>query len=98
MRQWWGGCLLAFSCAYPDWLLEGFEVTDKYREQVLAIPGVQKFHCGAMPRAAGYYDAITLIHAWTHSFTPDVLAVAFGPVFPGWLSVDRGARLRAAPL
>jgi SAM-dependent methyltransferase len=65
-----GNFLKALSSAYPDWRLSGCEYNDIYRQDVLAIRGVEAFHAGGIGGITGSFDFISLIHVLEHMENP----------------------------
>jgi hypothetical protein len=61
-----GAFLRAFSSAFPDWILSGFEVGEKYKQIVERIPGVERLYTGALENLPGDLDFISLIHVLEH--------------------------------
>ena len=71
------GRLLDFGCANgnllrnfhrlrPSWSLSGSELTDTWRETILALPAVEAFYSGPDPAYAGSFDVISLSHVLEH--------------------------------
>lgn len=65
-----GGFFRCFSKYAPLWKMVGFEVSDYYRAEVEAIPGVEAFYEGSLERISGQFDLITLVHVFEHLPTP----------------------------
>lgn len=71
-----GAFLSAWSRQHPGWALLGTEVSDTYRANVEAIPGVERLHTGALDALPGGFDVISLIHVFEH--IPDPLSFLRG--------------------
>lgn len=55
----------------PGWRLAAFDIGDRYRDEVLKIPGVEKFYSGGIGEIAdGDFDAITMWHSVEHMPDP----------------------------
>lgn len=65
-----GNFLKAFSSLYPEWKLSGCEYNDIYREDILAISGIEAFYEGGIDSLTGRYDFISLIHVLEHIENP----------------------------
>jgi len=65
-----GAFLRAFSSSCPGWKLFGSELSDKYREDVKAIEGVQGFFSGDLAQIDEQFKLISLIHVLEHIESP----------------------------
>lgn len=65
-----GGFLKAFQNLFPDWISSGYEISEKYKSEVLAIPNVASFYSGSFDLIKEKYDLITLIHVLEHLSNP----------------------------
>ena len=61
-----GALLRAFSNFAPSWTLAGAELSDKTREVVESIAGVEALYVGAPEQIPGSYDIVTMIHMLEH--------------------------------
>ncbi|MEM7466136.1 MAG: methyltransferase domain-containing protein [Pseudomonadota bacterium] len=61
-----GAMLSSFGNAYPQWDLSGMEFGDKYRDHIMAFPGVSAFYDGQVDEVPEGFDVITLIHSLEH--------------------------------
>jgi len=61
-----GAFLRAFSRALPGWTLCGSEVSEKYKQVVEGIPGVERLYTGAIESLPGSFDLISLVHVIEH--------------------------------
>ncbi len=81
-----GATLRAFHARHPGWELNGFEIDDKTRAAVLAVPGVRGFFAGSPDAIQGSFDLITLVHVFEHVTTPgDLLDRLRARLAPGGL-------------
>ncbi|MBI4665256.1 MAG: class I SAM-dependent methyltransferase [Nitrospinae bacterium] len=65
-----GSILRTFGGMNPKWRLAGFDQGDKFRDEVLRIPGVEAFHKGSLDDVDGMFDLITLHHVFEHITEP----------------------------
>jgi SAM-dependent methyltransferase len=65
-----GAFLRAFSRAFPGWTLCGSEVSDKYKQVVEGIPGVERLHTGTIDELPDSFDLISLVHVIEHIPSP----------------------------
>lgn len=65
-----GNLLKSFHGLRPRWRLSGAELVDRWRETVLALPGVEAFYSGPAPAYAGRFDVISLSHVIEHICDP----------------------------
>ena len=65
-----GSFLSAWSRLVPGWSLAGSEVSDKYRREVEAIPGVEQLYTVDLDAIPGTFDAISLVHVLEHIPSP----------------------------
>ncbi len=74
-----GAFLRSFSKLFSRWRLEGAELDEKHREEILAIPGVEQFHadasCGSVE---GTFDLISMVHVLEHVADPVKLLQSMG--------------------
>ena len=61
-----GAFLRAFSRALPGWTLCGSEVSEKYKQVVESIPGVERLYTGTIESLPGSFDLISLVHVIEH--------------------------------
>jgi SAM-dependent methyltransferase len=87
-----GNLLKSFHGLRPAWKLSGAELVDKWRDTVLALPGVEAFYSGPEPSYDGSFDVISLSHLLEHVREP----VTFLKGIAGRLS-ERGRILVASP-
>jgi SAM-dependent methyltransferase len=68
----------------PRWKLSGAELVDRWKETVLALPGVEAFYSGANSAYAGRFDVISLSHVLEHIPDPiPFLKALSGHLAPG---------------
>ena len=65
-----GNLLKSFHRIRPDWELYGYEISEMWKEEVLALPGVRGFHAGADVTYPFRYDLITVCHVLEHVPNP----------------------------
>ena len=65
-----GNLLKSFHRIRPEWELYGYEISDMWKEEVLALPGVRGFHVGADVSYPFRYDLITVCHVLEHVPNP----------------------------
>jgi SAM-dependent methyltransferase len=65
-----GSTLRSFAELYPGWRLAGFDVHDRFRPIVEAIPGVGAFHCGPLESIDCPFDLISLVYVIEHLRDP----------------------------
>jgi len=65
-----GNLLKSFHRIRPEWELYGYEISDMWRDEVLALPGVRGFHAGADVSYPFRYDLITVCHVLEHVPNP----------------------------
>ncbi|MDI7184888.1 class I SAM-dependent methyltransferase [Leptospira santarosai] len=65
-----GGFLRSFHELFPNWVNSGYEINEKYKEDVLSIPNVVNFYSGDFSIIKEKYDLITLIHVLEHLSAP----------------------------
>jgi 2-polyprenyl-3-methyl-5-hydroxy-6-metoxy-1,4-benzoquinol methylase len=70
-----GAFLKSASTILPGWKLSGTELNNRYREQILAIPGVTTFHSGPLSDLDGQFDVIVLSHVLEHIETADAFLI-----------------------
>ncbi|MGC3996950.1 MAG: class I SAM-dependent methyltransferase [Anaeromyxobacter sp.] len=84
-----GAALRSASRLLPGWELHGADLDAQHREEVLAIPGVARFHPGAVipaDAAAGGFDLVVLWHVAEHLTAPvEVLRSVGGLLAPDGL-------------
>ena len=84
-----GALLTACNRALPTgWKLAGFEVSDKYRDLVERIPGVERLYTCPLHQIPGTFDVISLVHVAEHIPAPRKFLEDLGPrLCPGGLLV-----------
>jgi 2-polyprenyl-3-methyl-5-hydroxy-6-metoxy-1,4-benzoquinol methylase len=65
-----GNLLQHFHPLRPKWKLSGSELSDTWREVVLALPGVEAFYSDAEPDYPAPFDLISLSHVLEHIADP----------------------------
>ena len=65
-----GGFLRSFTRRFPGWTAVGSEFDAKHRQEVEAIPGVEKLHVGPVENLSGGFDLISLVHVLEHIENP----------------------------
>ncbi|MBV8824770.1 MAG: class I SAM-dependent methyltransferase [Hyphomicrobiales bacterium] len=65
-----GNLLKSFHRIRPEWELYGYEISDMWKEEVLALPGVRGFHTGTGVSYPFRYDLITVCHVLEHVPNP----------------------------
>ncbi|MFB5756667.1 class I SAM-dependent methyltransferase [Leptospira interrogans] len=65
-----GGFLRSFQEIFPNWVNSGYEINEKYKEDVLNIPNVVNFYSSDFSVIKEKYDVITLIHVLEHLSEP----------------------------
>lgn len=65
-----GNLLKSFHRIRPEWDLYGYEISEMWKEEVLALPGVRGFHAGANVTYPFRYDLITVCHVLEHVPNP----------------------------
>jgi 2-polyprenyl-3-methyl-5-hydroxy-6-metoxy-1,4-benzoquinol methylase len=65
-----GNLLKSFHRVRPEWELYGYEISDMWKEEVLALPGVRGFHAGTDVSYPFRYDLITVCHVLEHVPNP----------------------------
>lgn len=65
-----GMLLRNFGATFPDWRLAGLEISEKYREQVLAIPGDVTYFGDGRIEFDGKFDLIIMNHVLEHVVDP----------------------------
>lgn len=65
-----GSFLRACSAALPGWRLFGTEFDEKYKAQVMAIPGVGGMFAVDVSKVPGQFDLISLVHVFEHIPAP----------------------------
>jgi hypothetical protein len=65
-----GALLRAFARCAPGWTLCGAELNEKYRREIEAIVGVEKFYTCLPAEVAGQFDLVSMIHVLEHIPTP----------------------------
>jgi SAM-dependent methyltransferase len=79
-----GNLLKTFHRIRPGWDLYGCDISDTWRETVLALPGVRGFHVGADIQGPFRYDLITACHVLEHVPNPTgFLRPLIGNLAPG---------------
>ena len=61
-----GNLLKSFHGVRPDWKLSGAELSETFRDTILALPAVEAFYGRADPVYGGPYDVISLSHVLEH--------------------------------
>jgi SAM-dependent methyltransferase len=82
-----GALLTACSRALPTgWKLAGYEVSDKYRDLVERIPGVERLYTCPLHEIPGAFDVISLVHVAEHIPAPRKFLASLAPrLSPGGL-------------
>ncbi|MFQ3907394.1 MULTISPECIES: class I SAM-dependent methyltransferase [Leptospira] len=65
-----GGFLKSFQELFPNWVNSGYEIDEKYKENVLSIPNVVNFYSSDLSIIKEKFDVITLIHVLEHLSDP----------------------------
>ena len=65
-----GNLLKSFHRIRPEWELYGYEISEMWKDEVLALPGVRGFHTGAKVTYPFRYDLITVCHVLEHVPNP----------------------------
>jgi 2-polyprenyl-3-methyl-5-hydroxy-6-metoxy-1,4-benzoquinol methylase len=65
-----GNLLKSFHRIRPEWELYGYEISEMWKEEVLALPGVRGFHAGPDVSYPFRYDLITVCHVLEHVPNP----------------------------
>lgn len=65
-----GAFLRAFAGAFPGTKLHGFEIDDRYRNAVEALPGGAVFHTAELQSIDVEADVVSLIHVLEHIENP----------------------------
>jgi len=65
-----GNLLKSFHRIRPAWDLYGYEISDAWKDEVLALPGVRGFHAGTDVTYPFRYDLITVCHVLEHVPNP----------------------------
>lgn len=65
-----GNLLRSFHGFFPNWRLSGSELVDRWRDTVMALPGVEAFYSGPEPAFDGQYEIISLSHLLEHIADP----------------------------
>jgi SAM-dependent methyltransferase len=65
-----GATLRAFGAELPGWRMSGFEIDDRSRRTVLALPGVVGFHAGRLEDVDGAFDLLSFVHVLEHIPAP----------------------------
>lgn len=61
-----GSFLSTFGSHYPEWELNGYEISDKNRATVCRIPGVKNFFSGSLSSVHGTFSIVSLLHVLEH--------------------------------
>lgn len=65
-----GAMLRAASSRMPGWKLSGLDLSDRYRDTVLRIPGVEAFYSVDLNTVSDRFEVVTLVHALEHIVNP----------------------------
>ncbi len=65
-----GNFLKTFGKFYPQWQLYGMEQNELYRDEVLAINGVEKFFIAGQELIKDKFDLVVLFHTLEHIYRP----------------------------
>jgi 2-polyprenyl-3-methyl-5-hydroxy-6-metoxy-1,4-benzoquinol methylase len=94
-----GNLLKTFHRIRPGWDLYGCDISDTWRETVLALPGVRGFHLGADAQDPFRYDLITACHVLEHVPNPTgFLRALIGKLAPGGRVVVIVPNIRQNPI
>lgn len=93
-----GAMLRALSRHRPGWSLMGQEINDKYREEIEAIPGVERLQVGPLPEGEGSFSALSLIHVLEHIPDPvAALKTLRGHLAPGGMLLIEVPHVQESP-
>lgn len=65
-----GAMLRAVSQQMPGWRLAGLDLSERYQDVVMRIPGVERFYSQRLSMVDQQFDVVTLIHALEHIPAP----------------------------
>jgi len=65
-----GSLIASFGRLRPHWRLNAADVGDRFRAQILALPGVEGFHSIDPDSIKGPFDLITMVHVFEHIVDP----------------------------
>lgn len=65
-----GVLLKSFGGLKPDWRLTGLDLDERSREVILALPGVEGFHCCDLDEVLGGFNMVSLMHCLEHVPNP----------------------------
>lgn len=75
-----GATLRAMAARFPEWSLSGFELSDRQRARLEAIPGFVHLYTGSLAAIDGKFDLVTMIHAIEHFENPVSVAASLQPL------------------
>ncbi|HEV2957194.1 MAG TPA: class I SAM-dependent methyltransferase [Xanthobacteraceae bacterium] len=94
-----GNLLKAFHRIRPGWDLYGCDISDTWRDRVLALPGVRGFYVGTDAAHPFRYDLITVCHVLEHVPNPTAfLRPLVGSLAPGGRVVAIVPNIRQNPI
>jgi len=94
-----GNLLKTFHRVRPGWDLYGYDISDRWRETVLALPGVRGFHAGLDVAYPFCFDLITACHVLEHVPNPTAfLRRLVGKLAPGGRLVVIVPNIRQNPI
>jgi SAM-dependent methyltransferase len=94
-----GNLLKTFHRIRPGWDLYGYEISDTWKDTVLALPGVRGFHVGPDVAYPFRYDLITACHVLEHVPNPTAfLRPLLGNLAPGGRLVVIVPNIRQNPI
>lgn len=83
-----GPLLRSFGEMFPQWSFVGFEPSERYRDDVQDIPGVESFYSGTIDQIPGPFDLIALYYVLEHLPNPSqVIGELRAKLKPGGLIV-----------
>lgn len=65
-----GALLRNLSSMAPGWRLSGQDLGERYKDAILAMPGVEAFHTAAIEELPDGFDLITAVHVAEHLVQP----------------------------
>lgn len=85
-----GALLRNLASMAPAWRLSGQDLNTRYRDAILALPGVEAFHTVAIDELPAGFDLVTAVHVIEHLERPaDCLRALAGKLAPaGTLAIE----------